>query len=463
MHSKIIRLIVKLRILQFILLISGISNVAFGQNLKLQIEGDSDKGFLVGIYNENNLIIKNSEEFSLEMYNLDMSIMAALPQWTGQEWTGDENEIILRRESYIKEFEVNLSVQVKYQIVNENVIKKSVELFQPNMPNIYYILKETSKPADKPQRYVTFEYDNFPGGFVHEIFPAAGFITKENTLVGFLTDAGYKNQFTRNTRRRVLRGGGFVGMRRLADVNLFSLPTLSEREENIHFVQQTFGELYNLDSGSEIELNIDSEFKKEGNADIQIEQKLIEINSHPGGRAGIEFIAPFSDQKLYTISFLSKGNTGVALKLFRVKNGKKTIELEHGVKYIDNFTTLEDEWTSFKGSILVPYIENDSVSVFIGTQSGKECKLEIKDLMIVEHQPLKEAYNVLPIGKKVEKTTYIFVEPWESHQQFMISSQSRLAEGKNFKGTLIEKMLYANLNMLNMDYRYSGFYSIQCP
>ncbi|MCW8850948.1 MAG: hypothetical protein OQJ81_13305, partial [Melioribacteraceae bacterium] len=246
----------------------------------------------------------------------------------------------------------------------------------------------------------------------------------------------------------VLRGGGFVGMRRLADVNLFSLPTLSEREENIHFVQQTFGELYNLDSGSEIELNIDSEFKKEGNADIQIEQKLIEINSHPGGRAGIEFIAPFSDQKLYTISFLSKGNTGVALKLFRVKNGKKTIELEHGVKYIDNFTTLEDEWTSFKGSILVPYIENDSVSVFIGTQSGKECKLEIKDLMIVEHQPLKEAYNVLPIGKKIEKTTYIFVEPWESHQQFMISSQSRLAEGKNFKGTLIEKMLYANLNML---------------
>ncbi len=430
------------------LMLSLMGMNAHGQNLKLKVEGDTIQGFCVAIYDDDKLLVKNSEEFSIEMYNLDRSIVANLPKWTGHDWTGDEKQIVLTRESYIKEFEVNLSVQVKYQIVNENVIKKSVELFQPNMPNIYYILHVTSKPAEKPERYVTFEYDNFPGGFVHEIFPAAGFVTKENTLVGFLTDAGYKNQFTRNTRRRVLRGGGFVGMRRLPDVNLFSVATSSERVDNINYVKQTFGELYNLDAGSETELKISRDFKKEGNAEIQIDNNLIEINSHPGGRAGIEFIAPLSDQKLYSISFLAKGNSGVALKLFRVKNGKKTIELEHGVKYIDNFTTAENEWTTFKGSILVPYIEKDSVAMFIGTQLGKECKLEIKDLTIVEHQPHKEAYNILPIGKKVEKTTYIFIEPWESHQQFMISSQARLAEGKNFKGTLIEKMLYANLNML---------------
>jgi hypothetical protein len=197
------------------------------------------------------------------------------------------------------------------------------------MPNIYYILNETSKPAEKPERYVTFEYDNFPGGFVHEIFPAVGFITKENTIVGFLTDAGYKNQFTRNTRRRVLRGGGFVGMRRLPDVNLFSVATLAERADNNNYINQTFGELYNLDAGSESECQFDYNFKKKGNADIEVKENLIEINSCSGGRAGIEFIAPFSDQKLYTISFLSKGNTGVALKLFRIKNKKKTIELVH--------------------------------------------------------------------------------------------------------------------------------------
>jgi len=86
--------------------------------------------------------------------------------------------------------------------------------------------------------------------------------------------------------------------------------------------------------------------------------------------------------------------------------------------------------------------------MFIGSQSGKECKLQIKDLQFTEHQPQQEPYNLLPLGEKVEKTTYIFVEPWKSHQQFMISAQSRLAEAKGFQGSQIEKMLYANFNML---------------
>ena len=115
-----------------------------------------------------------------------------------------------------------------------------------------YILKETARPAEKPRRYVTFEYDSFPGGLVHEMFPSAGFITPDNNVVGFLTDAGYKNQYTRNTRRRFSgRGGGFVGMRRLPDPNLFSVANLSDRAKNINYIRQTFGEMYNLDAGSE--------------------------------------------------------------------------------------------------------------------------------------------------------------------------------------------------------------------
>lgn len=118
------------------------------------------------------------------------------------------------------------------------------------------------------------------------------------------------------------------------------------------------------------------------------------------------------------------------------------------MKYIDNFPAKEEEWTQFKGSILVPYIENDSVSMFIGTQSGRECELQIKDLQFTEHLPQKEAYNLLPMGEKVVKIIYVFVEPRESHQQFMISAQTRLAEAKGFHGSQLEKMLYANFNML---------------
>ena len=424
-------------------------SVLYSQELSLKITGDDKAGYHVDIYNGDKLVVTNNEEFSLQMYNLDMSTNANIPHWTGEKWSGNEKSITLKRDSYILEFDANISITVTYDVVNGNIIKKTVDLFQPSMPGMYYILQQTSVPAEKPQRYVTFEYDDFPGGLVHEMFPAAGFVTPDNNVVGFLTDAGYKNQFTRNTRRRFSgRGGGFVGMRRLPDPELFSVSTMPERAENNHYIRQTFGEMYNLDAGSETILKPPAAYKKEGNAEVRKTDGLITIAGHPGGRAGLEFIAPFKDQKIYTITFLCKGNTPLALKLFRIKNGQRTIELEDGVKYIDNFPAVENEWTLFKGSLLLPYIENDSVSMFIGTQSGKECELQIKDLQFIEHNPQKEPYNLLPLGEIAEKTTFIFVEPWKSHQQFMISSQSRLAEGKGFKGTLIEKMLYANFNML---------------
>lgn len=443
--------LLKNKLAVFFLYVIVLMNIspAYSQQLSVKVAGDTIAGFHVDIYNGDKLLVTNTEEFSLQLYNLDLSTVATLEHWTGQEFSTSEKGITLKRDSYIPEFDANLSVSISYEVVNANVVKKTIELIQPSMPGIYYILKETSRPSEKPQRYVTFEYDNFPGGLVHEMFPAVGFVTPDNTVVGFLTDAGYKNQYTRNTRRRFSgRGGGFVGMRRLPDPNLFSISTTQEQAENNHFIKQTFGEMYNLDAGKETILATPDTFQKEGNAAIEMKNGLLTINAHPGGRAGIDFISPFEDQKVYTISFLCKGNTGVALKLFRIKNGQKTIELEDGVKYIDNFPAVENEWTHFKGSILVPYIENDSVSMFIGTQSRKECKLQIKDLQFVEHQPQIEPYNLLPIGEKVTKTTYIFAEPWKSHQQFMISAQSRLAEGKDFKGSLIEKMLYANFNML---------------
>ncbi len=431
------------------LLILLISPDVTGQPLTLKVAGDAQAGFNVDIYNGSQLLVTNTEEFSLQLFNNDLSTVANIAQWKASSFTRNQQSVTLKKDSYVKEFDANLSVSVTYNVVNDNVVKKTIELLQPSMPGMLYILQQIARPAQKPTRYVTFEYDSFPGGFVHEMFPSAGFITAKNDVVGFLTDAGYKNQYTRNTRRRFSgRGGGFVGMRKLPDPNLFSVAGLGERAQNNEYIKQTYGEMYNLDAGAATMLKMPAAYQKEGNAEVKIDTGLISITGHAGGRAGIQFIAPLKDQQVYTISFLCKGNTPLALKLFRIKNGQKTIELEDGVKYIDNFPATENEWTMFKGSILVPYIENDSVSMFIGTQSGKECNLQIKDLQFAEHQPQQQPYNILPMGEKVTKTTYVFVEPWKSHQQFMISSQSRLAEGKGFKGSLIEKMLYANFNML---------------
>jgi len=440
-HKKSLKLIFSL----FILLQCSI---AFAQ-VSLKAIGDEQHGFHVDIYSGKQLMVTNNEEFSLQLFNLDMTTVADLKHWTGQKWIGNKDSITLTRDLYIEEFDANLSINVTYSLVNTAIVKKKIRLLQPSMPKMYYILKETARPATKPQSYVTFEHENFPGGFVHEMFPSAGFITPDNNVVGFLTEAGYKNQYSRNTRRRFSgRDGGFTGLRRLPDPQLYAVSNASERANDNNYISQTFGEMYNLDAGDTTLLKIDNAWQKKGNAEIEDKNGLLSIKGHKGDPAGIEFITPLKDQKVYTISFLYKGNAPLALKLFRVKQEKKTLELEDGMKYVDNISVSEKKWTSFKRSILVPYIEGDSVSMFLGTQSGNECKMLIKDLKFIEHHPQSEAYNVLPMGEEVEKTTYVFIEPWKSHQQFMISSQSRLAEAEGFKGSQIEKMLYANFNML---------------
>ena len=114
-----------------------------------------------------------------------------------------------------------------------------------------------------------------------------------------------------------------MGLRRLPDPELFSVADLSEREQNNNFITQTYGEMYNLDAGSETALKLPSSFEKE-NAKVTNDSNIISIKGHKGDRAGIDFTAPLKDQHVYTISFLCKGNSPLALKLFRVKNGKKT-------------------------------------------------------------------------------------------------------------------------------------------
>ena len=440
---------VKLPIVLLFFAIYCICFTAQSQRLHLRAVGDTAKGFHVDIYNGDHLLVTNTGEFSIRFFNTDASTTAKTSSWKGNKWIGNDNQITLTRDSYMQEFDANLSVSVQYEIVNQNVVKKTIRLFQPCMTDMYYILEETARPAGKPLKYITFEYDSFPGGLVHEMYPAAGWVTPDHQVVGFLTDAGYRNQYTRTTRRRFSgRGGGFIGMRKLPDPALYTVSTPEEQAQQNEYIRQTFGEMYNLDAGTTRIINAGNAWHKDGNVEVKRKDSLFSLICHPSGRAGIEFIAPLKDQKIYTLSFQCKGNTPVALKLFRMHNGVKTIELEEGVKYIDNFPVNEGDWTLFKGSILVPYIGHDSVSMFLGTQSGLESRLQIKNLQFIEHQPQEEAYNLLPMGQPAEKTTYIFVEPYKTHHDFMISSQSRLAEGKGFKGSQIEKMLYANFNML---------------
>ncbi|MCY1722068.1 hypothetical protein OU798_17075 [Prolixibacteraceae bacterium Z1-6] len=426
------------------------SLIGSGQELKLQIAGNKETGYSVDIYDGDQLLMNNDGEFSLLLSNLDLSVNTQIDSWKADNYQISENSITLKKSTYLSKFDANLSVRVNYELINKNVIKKTVRLYQPSIPEFYYTLTETNVPAREPKSYVTFEHEKFPGGFVHELYPSAGFITDDNNVVGFLTDAGFKNHFTRTTRRRFSEnGGGMVGMRILPDIELFTVATQQEQVQQKHYVRQTFGRMYDLDGGSVVDLELSEEFEKVGNVDIQQTHEGLNLAIGSGSKSGINMITPMSGQKIYSISFKVKGDAPVAFKLYQVSNGQQSDELEHGIKYIDNFTTTSEEWSEFKGSVMVPYIGNDSVMMFLGTTSGEKATIiYVKDLKISENIPAVKPYNTLPLGEEIEKVTYIFTEPYLSHRDFMISSQTRLAEGTGFEGSEPEKMFYANMQML---------------
>jgi hypothetical protein len=434
----------------FLLAISclSINNMTIGQGIAIEpVQKDSIYSIRV-LYNKVVLAVDETP-FSIYLSNIDGSSTANFSATKAIVTKSTRDEIHLNYKVFIPALTVDLFAEVVYKLVNENVVRKSVRLFQPSMPGLKFILEEKTSPVTTPKLFVTFEENDFPGGLVHEMFPAMGFITPSNEVVAVLTDAGYKNQYTRNTRRRFTEnGGGFVGMRKLPDAALFSISDSSDNKKSNYFLKQTYGEYYDLDIARDSAINLKEQFKSRGDLPVFIKENNISFTGKKNGPSGVEAIIHLPGQHIYSISFQAKGNTPLKLKLFRVKNGRKTIELEDGIKYIDNFPTDSSNWKEFKGSILIPYIGNDDISIFLGPTANTDVQLEIKDLNIVQHQVSPKPYNILPLGDTVEKISYVFIEPWQSHQQFMISCQTRLAEGMNFQGSAIEKMMYANVNML---------------
>ncbi|OIQ68477.1 hypothetical protein GALL_499300 [mine drainage metagenome] len=106
----------------FVCVLSGFTS--FSQQLTLKAAGDAQNGYHVDIYNGKTLVVTNTEELSLQLFNHDLTTTATLAHLKGQKWTGNENMITLSSDFYVKEFDADLSLTVTYQVINANLVKK---------------------------------------------------------------------------------------------------------------------------------------------------------------------------------------------------------------------------------------------------------------------------------------------------------------------------------------------------
>ena len=114
----------KLHIFLFCLCGAFIHITSIGQPISLKIAGDEVSGYHVDIYNNIRLLVTNSGEFSIKLFNTDLSTVAEIKEWKGQTWKGTNQQIVLSRQSYIPELDANLTVDITYQVVNNKYRKE---------------------------------------------------------------------------------------------------------------------------------------------------------------------------------------------------------------------------------------------------------------------------------------------------------------------------------------------------
>ncbi|MBI9066763.1 MAG: hypothetical protein JEZ09_05680 [Salinivirgaceae bacterium] len=436
----------------FLLIIITSTTALFSQNASLQLFGNETSGYGVNlIWNDKTVSCnEGSGEFSLIIENADRSFSDTIHNWKASSAIQNKDGIKLSGQYYLKTLMTFITVEVDYYMVNANVIKKEISLEQNNIPLLFYQIENKLNPCSNDVSYWSFDHLNHQGGAIREIYPAAGFFFEDSIAVGLLTDAGYRNQWTRNIRKRPTDQGvnniGFQAVQTIADVNLYRIANNEERTQNNQYVSLTFGELSDYNSGEIAVLNnsyLSKSYSQNGGNIKALKDNnflVTTANKQSEQNSGIKI--PFTAKDgFYTIKFNYKAAKPLNLRLFKSHNNTEEVV---GFHYKSGLPASADEWLTFEESVLLQGIEGSTAQLLIESKSD----IEIKNFEILEISPKKNPYHRMPIGEKQTKTIVMFVQKAKDIRDIRLASQTRLAEGLGFKGSDVEKVLYADLMML---------------
>jgi hypothetical protein len=441
----------KKTILLFLLIIAVFSQV-YSQKVSLQCLGNDEDGYDMQILYGNKVAATNevNGEFMMIIENDDRSLTDTLAHWKAQRVEKNIDGMKLSGDYYLKELMTWVKIEVNYTIINEFVVKKEISLEQNNIPLLFFQLENKLSPADTNASFWSFDHMDHLGGSVREIYPSAGFLLDDSIAVGLLTDAGYRNQWTRNIRRRPTdqrtSNTGFKAVKTIADVNLYRIARYEERLQNENYISLCFGELSDYNKGQVLPLKnsfLTIAYQHNGGELNELEGNdfLLKVNQKQSGiNSGIKIPFTTSDG-FYTIKFNYKSASPINLRLFKTSHEKEEII---GFHYKTGIPASSDEWLSFEESALLQGLEDSNALLLIESKSD----IEIKDFGIEETIPEQYPFHRMPIGEKQSKTMFIFVQEAKDIRALRLASQTRLSEGLGFEGSDVEKVLYADFMML---------------
>ncbi len=364
-------------------------------------------GFGISIGYGKKTYFQETTGFVLE--NADRSIRETIESWQADAWRPIPGGILLEGTYVSPGLETRLEIGIAYTAVNSRVVKKTVTLHQPNIPVLFYQVENTLRPNDPPQKLWSFDNAKHRGGIVHGTYPAAGFTA--GVSFGLLSDAGHRNLFTRNIRRRPGPDGhGFAGMLRTPDAKMLTLSPEA--------VTLRLGSLSDYRQGEKSRLSpLDHHFGEL-------------YHAYPGVDG------------FYTLSFDYRAEAALHIKVL-----KETPQSEvRAFHYQDGLPFDPGAFLHFEDTFFLS--DTEGLPTLIKLWQGENGRPELQNLRLILNRGVDLPYHPLKIGQTHTKNTFLFAEEKDDIRSLRLSSQLCLAEGLGFLGTDPQKVLYADMQML---------------
>lgn len=357
-------------------------------------------------------------ELDLLLENGDRSDRMRITSWRASEAYEEDGRLILKGKLRLSLFTTDLNITVTYEKITDNVIKKTVRLYQNDIPRLFVSIRNSLEPVIPPKAYWSFDHLNHDGGpaygtLADDVYPAAGFVDENGLVVGLLTDSGWNNKWCRFSWRRTCCGN--TSAVRLVDPALLATATSKERAEGKHYVALTLGEAY-----SSIRIPFESKDEAKGRYTFL-------------GRRGYR----------YTIAMEYRGRGTHYVSLYDL-HGNKIGNIAGESAYLNAL----DSWTSFVGYFMeLP--DNGLYIIRVEGVDEAENFVELRNVRIFESSPDTIPWHELYQGKEIVRTAFIFADEMEfTIRNIRLKSQLYLADGLGFKGSDIEKVVYADAKML---------------
>jgi len=339
------------------------------------------------------------------------------------------------------------------------------------MLTLFYQLTNRLEPSVSPAKLWSFDHADCQGGALHEYFPAAGFRTHEGVTVGLLTDAGFRNQWSRIIRR----DGTPVkpAPASIPDLNLYLLPRPRERTQQGDFIQQTFGEssvqLTDEASHTRIDLPAPAHWKRSGN--IQVEQQDGVVRLSPNAVKDYVLL-PIAATRGEVFSVRLKYRSSVPIAIHAWDTDDEFQKLGDLTLFNDSAPESPASFSEFQQSFVVPALQGTGVALaFSLTDYGSAVSIskvpsfEVRDIEVHRIATRSEPYHRLEMGHAQAKTMFVFASDAvpDTIRGYRLASQLHLADGLGFKGGETEKVLYADVMMLTWNADMEGLRPMLAP